>query len=72
MTSTARQLRQPLTIEAISRGQYFADIFSSLTYSLASRFSSSLLIPIPSLLLRSLLYNNINLYWHLSSLIPFL
>jgi len=26
MTSTARQLRQPLTIEAIDRGQYFADV----------------------------------------------
>jgi hypothetical protein len=25
MTSTARQLRQPPTIEAIDRGQYFAD-----------------------------------------------
>jgi hypothetical protein len=26
MTSTARQLRQPPTIEAIDRGQYFADV----------------------------------------------
>jgi hypothetical protein len=26
MTLTARQLRQPLTIEAIDRGQYFADV----------------------------------------------
>ena len=33
-----------------------------LTYNLASRFSSSLLTPIPYLLLKSLLYNNISLY----------
>jgi len=26
MTSTARQLRQPLTIEAIERVPYFADV----------------------------------------------
>ena len=26
MTSTARQLRQPPTIEAVDRGQYFADV----------------------------------------------
>jgi hypothetical protein len=25
MPSTARQLRQPLTIEAVNRGQHFAD-----------------------------------------------
>ena len=30
MTSTARQLRQPPTIKAIDRGQYFADIYSYL------------------------------------------
>ena len=26
MPSTARQLRQPLTIEAVNRGQHFADV----------------------------------------------
>ena len=35
---------------------------SGLTYDLASRFFSFLLTPIPYLLLKSLLYNNIGLY----------
>jgi len=30
MTSTARQLRQPPTIEAIERVPYFADVFTKL------------------------------------------
>jgi hypothetical protein len=50
MTSTARQLRQLLTIEAIDRGQYFADVAPSLyrisrinsTISLGLRLSSLL------------------------------
>ena len=36
--------------------------FGGLIYDLASRFSSSLLTPIPYLLLKSLLYDNIGLY----------
>ena len=36
--------------------------FSSLIYNLAFRFFSFLLTPIPYLLLKSLLHNNIGLY----------
>ena len=35
---------------------------SDLTYNLASKFSSSLLIPIPYLLLKSLFCDNISLH----------
>ena len=37
-------------------------LFSGLIYNLASRFSSSLLTPIPYFLLKSLPYNNVGLY----------
>ena len=37
-------------------------LFGGLTYDLAFRFFSFLLIPIPYLLFKSLLYNNISLY----------
>jgi len=46
--------------------------FSGLTYSLASKFSSSLLTPIPYLLLRSLPRDNIILYQTSFFLAPFL
>jgi len=32
MTSTARQLRQPPTIEAIERVPYFADVLAIVNY----------------------------------------
>ena len=47
-------------------------LFNRLIYNLAFRFSSSLLTPIPYLLLKSLLYNNIGLYQTPFFLIPFL
>jgi len=46
--------------------------FGSLIYGLASGFSSSLLIPIPYLLLRSLPCNNVGLYRTPFFLTPFL
>ena len=46
--------------------------FSGLIYDLAFRFFSSLLTPIPYLLLRSLLYNDANLRRPLSFFMPFL
>jgi len=35
MTSTARQLRQPPTIEAIERVPYFADVDNTLRFNIA-------------------------------------
>jgi len=44
MTSTARQLRQPPTIEAIERVPYFADELSSLLLSLLRSLTLTTLV----------------------------